>query len=57
MRKTTMETETDTPQVVPSVTDEDPMTSRRVTRQPRKQNPAAAALGRLASLKSRAKGK
>jgi len=44
-------TEADTPLVVPAVTDEDPMTSRRVTKQPKKKNPAAVALGRLGGLK------
>ncbi|HVS30807.1 MAG TPA: hypothetical protein VMS98_05070 [Thermoanaerobaculia bacterium] len=42
------------PKVVPGITDEDPMTSRRITRQPKKKNPAAAALSRL---KSRVKRK
>src|SRR5687767_13970916 len=42
--------ESDTPKVVPSVTDEDPMTSKRVTKQPKKKNPAAVALGRLGGL-------
>lgn len=38
------------PLVVPGVTDEDPMTSRRVTRQPRKKNPAAAVVEKLGKL-------
>ena len=37
------------PLVVPAITDEDPMTSRRVTRQPRKKNPVASAVSRLTS--------
>ena len=43
--------EAETLQVVPAVTDEDPMTSRRITKQPKKKNPAAVALGRLGGLK------
>lgn len=42
--------EADTPQVVRSVTDEDPMISKRVTKQVKKKNPAAVALGRLGGL-------
>jgi hypothetical protein len=39
MRKTS--TETKDKLVVPAVTDEDPMTSRRITKQPKKPNPVA----------------
>ena len=35
------------PKVVPAVTDEDPMTSRRIVRQPKKKNPAAALVSKV----------
>ena len=41
------------PLVVPGVTDEDPMTSRRVTRQPKKKNPVTAAVSRLTNAASK----
>ena len=44
MRKTSKPKLKEEPLVVPGITDEDPMTSRRITRQPKKPN----ALARIA---------